>query len=241
MPETKRTSPANAEQTGGVDQDLVQLMQGRQATYGLLARMYRKEVDQAFLDELCAMRFPQDTGNEDMDRGYRLIHDYLCQVWERSLDELAVDYMRVFIGSGQDAHSAAYPTESVHTSSRRLMMEAARTEVLAIYRANGLDKSQFWKETEDHITIELEFMQILGGRIVDDLKAGKEDKATERLRTQYNFLEEHLRNWVPLLNADIQHFAQTDFYRGLGFLTLGFLDVDKGFLEELLGIEASDE
>ena len=140
---------------------LIQLTEQRADTYGLLSRLYRVEIDQELLDELCGMRFPASTGNKDADEGYRRIATYLSNLWENSLTDLAVDYVRCFIGHGVDAYSAAYPFESVYTSEKRLLMQEARDEVLAIYRSMGLDKQSTWKEGEDHVAVELEFMQIM--------------------------------------------------------------------------------
>ena len=47
--------------TEGVD--LVELMNTRARSYGMLARLFREEVDLATLRELQGMRFPQATGN----------------------------------------------------------------------------------------------------------------------------------------------------------------------------------
>ena len=81
------------------------------------------------------MRFPASTGNKNVDEGYRLMAKFMSNVWENSLTDLAVDYVRTFIGHGVDAFSAAYPFESVYTSEKRLLMQEARDEVLAIYRS----------------------------------------------------------------------------------------------------------
>ncbi len=51
------------------------------------------------------------------------------------------------------------------------------------------------------------------------------------------FLDEHLSNWAPLLTVEMEKFAKTDFYRGLAFLTDGFLETDFELLEDMLGIE----
>ena len=115
--------------------DLIKLNEQRAATYGLLSRLYRVEVDEEFLQELRGMRFPASTGNKNVDEGYRLMAKFMSNVWENSLTDLAVDYVRTFIGHGVDAFSAAYPFESVYTSEKRLLMQEARDEVLAIYRA----------------------------------------------------------------------------------------------------------
>jgi TorA maturation chaperone TorD len=213
------------------------LLEGRVATYGLLCRLYHKEVDQQLLDEMCAMRFPVNTGNEDVDRGNRLFHKYLSSLWERSVTELAVDYTRVFLGNGVNAYSAAYPFESVFSSSKRLLMQDARDEVLALYRAYRIKPDESWKVGEDHISLELRFMQILGQRALNALHSGDESKAAEQLMASYNFLLDHLVSWTPMLVAEIKKFAKTDFYQALAFATTGLLTVDKELLEELLAEE----
>ena len=153
------------------------------------------------------------------------------------MTDLAVDYTRTFIGHGVDAFSAAYPFESVYTSEKRLLMQEARDEVLAIYRACGLDKQDSWKEGEDHIALELEFEQILINRTVEALERGDEEAAFELLTTQKNFLDDHLAAWSPMLTSDMKRFASTDLYRGLAHLTDGFLETDLLFLEDLLMVE----
>lgn len=213
--------------------DLATVMDSRAQTYGLLGRIYRVEVDQELLDEMRGMRFPTATGNAHADEGYKLLYTYLKGVWDDSVTELAIDYVNTFIGHGVNAFSAAYPFESVHTSERRLLMQQARDEVLAIYRANNLKKGK-WNEGEDHIALELEFMQIMSQRTAEALRAGNEDEAISLLKTQHNFLEDHLINWVPMLVSDMLKFAKTDFYRGTAELTLGFLESDRDVLNDLL-------
>jgi TorA maturation chaperone TorD len=213
------------------------LLEGRIATYGFLAHLYHGEVDQEFLDGMCAMRFPVNTGNEDVDQGNRLFHGYLSSLWERSLTELAVDYARVFLGNGVNAYSAAYPFESVFSSSKRLLMQDARDEILAIYRAYGVKPHESWKVSEDHISLELEFMKTLGQRALDALRSGDESAAAEILMASYNFLMDHLISWTPMLITEIKKFARTDFYQALACATAGFLAVDRELLEELLAEE----
>lgn len=214
--------------------ELADMMRRRAATYSLLARLYRVEVDQPLLDELKRQAFPQDTGNGSVDEGYRLIAGYLRGAWEGTLKDLAVDYVRVFIGHGLDMHSAAYPFESVHTSKRRLLMQEARDEVLALYHAAGIVKQDSWREGEDHIALELEYMRILCERAGQSLEMGDEAEAAASLRCQLNFLDDHLLNWVPMLAEDMKALAGTDLYRGLAFLTEGYLEADREFVGEML-------
>ena len=213
----------------------------RAKSYALLARLFAKEVDQELLDRLHGTRFPVATGNGLVDEGMRLIAGYLSNVWGGTLQELAVDYVHCFIGSGMDAFSAAYPYESVYTSPKRLMMQEARDEVLAIYRSQGLEKSSTWKESEDHVAAECEFMATLAGRTADACRAGDEDAVARLLETQLNFLDDHLYAWTGMMTADMRGYARTDFYKGLAAYTDGFLASDRDLLRDVLGVEDGQE
>ncbi len=228
--------PATEQEATG--KELVAVMRDRARTYGMLARIFRVEADDDLVTQMRGMKFPTATGNEHVDKGYRLLFNYLSTVWEDTRLDLARDYMRTFIGHGVNGHSAAYPFESVHTSEKRLLMQEARDEVLAIYRANNLKKDESWRDCEDHIAVELEFMQVMAKRTADALLAGREDEAVEELRTQRAFVRDHLANWVPIFVHDIMQWSETDFYRGAGELLLGFVQVEGETLDDLLTNEA---
>lgn len=219
---------------------LADVLASRTATYHLLARLFRLEVDQECYDELLSMRFPTRTGNDKVDAGYAAIRRYLATPHPSPLTELAVDYTRTFIGGGNNGYSAAYPFESVYTSPKRLLMQGARDEVLVAYRAAGIDKQDSWKEGEDHIALELEFMQVLGQRAADALAAGDEDAAAAHLATQKAFLEDHLGAWFSMMASDMRKFSKTDFYKGLADLTAGFLETDREFLDDVLADGEAD-
>lgn len=209
------------------------LMRDRARTYGMLARLFREEVDRDVLKELQGMRFPCATGAPAVDEGYRMMFDYLKTAWDDSVTELAIDYVRTFIGHGVNGYSAAYPFESVYTSERRLLMQEARAEVLATLRANNLKRGS-WNEGEDHIALELEFVQRVGLRCAEALEAGDSDEAVRQLEIQHAFMREHLLNWIPLLAADMLSFSRTSFYRGLGTLAQGYVEADEQIVAEML-------
>lgn len=210
------------------------VLQQRSATYTLLARLFRAEIDEPLLEELHGMLYPVDTGNASTEQGYLLIATFLSNLWEGSVPELKVDYSRCFLGHGVDSFSAAYPYESVYTSPKRLMMEKARSQVLKAYRKYGLGKSDKWKEGEDHIALELEFEQFLGDKCAEALAKGDRKEAVKILQDAFDFIKNHLINWTPMLTGDMKTFAQTKMYQGLAYLTDGFLQTDEQFLEELL-------
>lgn len=214
--------------------ELKAVLESRSAMYALISRLYEKEIDSEILDAMCAMRFPRVTGNSEVDEAFALFASYLSDRWERTEEDLRIDYARVFFGNGMNGVEAAYPFESVHTSPDRLMMQDARDEVVALYRSERFEKSEKWKDNEDHIALELAFMHILCEKALRLMRDRDEAGMRMAFVAQENFLHDHLLNWVSMLVGGIQKFAETDFYRALGLLTYGYLHEDARFLEEAL-------
>ena len=223
---------------GATDEDLAALAlanEQRCSMYAMLARVFRTEADQQLLEALADARFASNTGNGDIDAGYRMVATYLGGVWEHTLNELAVDYVHAFVGYTGDHVSAAYPFESVYRSEKHLLMQEHRDQVLALYRAAGLEKSEGWREGEDHIALEFEFMQVLAARCAQALSHNDVADATELLNAQQHFLEDHVQRWVPGFTLDVERCAQTGFYQGFAKVTRGFIDTEYEFFSSMAG------
>ncbi len=226
-----------------MDTELLAALDDRAATYALLARLYASEVDAGLLTGLEGMAFPQDSGNEGLDAGARLMNGYLRGAAEDAgrdaATELAVDFCRLFVVRRRSDRDAPYPFESVYTSREHCAMGAARDEVLALYRAAGLEKDEGWKVGEDHVALELEYMATLAGRLAAAVRAGKGDEGAdgpvELVGLQATFLDRHLLAWTPRLAQAMGRRAQTDFYRGLARFTVGYLEEDRALLRGLEG------
>ena len=216
---------------------LINLCAHRESMYELLGRLFRVEVDQQLFDGLCDAAFPTGTGNDDVDAGYRRIAIYCASHRDDALLDLARDYARVFIGHGNNAYAAAYPFESVYTSEKRLLMQEARDEIVGIYRRGGLELDPGWSDPEDHVALELEYMQIMARRTREALESHDDGRALELLDDQRTFLLRHLVSWTPFLVKDMQRLAQTDLYQGLALLTKGFLAEDRRFLNSVVAVE----
>lgn len=165
--------------------------------------------------------------------GWSQISEYLAGAGDDVLTELAVDYVRSFIGAGVDGHSAAYPFESVYTDEKRLLMRDARDEVLALYLSEGLGRGESWKVGEDHIALELEFMGTLAGRAADAAAEGDAQEAGRLMTVQRAFMDDHLGAWAPMFTAEVRRFARTGLYKGLSLVTEGVLEADSELLSEV--------
>jgi TorA maturation chaperone TorD len=232
---TSQTEEIMAEEACTTDDyaEIAEAMDTMSFMMGLLSRLYLKEPTQELIDDLRQMRFPYETENDYLDQGYFALTSYLSKHGIDAKDELAIDYARTFLGSGTDSYAAAYPMESIHTGRKRLAMQKARDEVLAIYRAYGLDRSESLKDSEDHIGCELEFLGLLATRCAAALRAGNIDEADNIVKTLKNFMTDHIMNWVPKLTAQMRHFCKTEFYEGLSFITIGYLKETNKFLQEI--------
>jgi anaerobic sulfite reductase subunit A len=213
---------------------LVTLIANRENLYRLLARFYRIEIDEIFLDQLKAMTFPEECDDADLSEGYGLLAGWLLRPTEDPLTDLAVDYARVFLGAGIFEGRVAYPYESVYTSSERLIMQEARDQVLAVYRAKGLDRISTFEVPEDHVSIELEFMSHLCRESREALAADDPARAVVSLREQKEFFEQHPGKWVPTFCSDIEGCATTDFYLAVAKITRGFLNMEHAIIDELI-------
>ena len=214
----------------------LELTKNRKKFYQLLARLYRIEVDHSFLSQLKNMSLPTGSSEKDLKEGYEILGNYLKNCSEDDLDDLAVDFARIFLGAGVADSSAAFPYESVYTSQEAIIMQEARDQVKAIYAKKGLSvadkRAEFF---EDHIAIELDFMAFLCKEAQSILDLQDESEASACLEEQIDFLNGHLLNWVPSFCKDIEKYADTEFYKGVAKITSGYLNLDKRILESLAG------
>ncbi len=91
----------------------------------------------------------------------------------------------------------------------------------------GFKKRQSFKEPEDHIAVELEFMAHLCDLACRSIDEGKTDYGAGYLKNQTEFLDLHLSKWVPKLVKKLRSASKNDFYLALGDLLIGFTSTDQ--------------
>jgi anaerobic sulfite reductase subunit A len=155
--------------------------------------------------------------------------------------DLAVEYAGLFLGVwGKPAH----PSESYYLTDRQLVMQRPRDDVLNLYRAMGLERAGEFKEPEDHIALELQFMAHLCAMTNVALKSGNFKDARKYLDAQRGFLDEHLGKWVPKLASDVLKSARREYYGAIAKVTKVYVDADKEVvanLEESLPIHSDSQ
>lgn len=216
------------------------LIENRENLYKFLGRIYKVEIDQTLLDQMKEMSFPTECLEDELSKGYAVLENYLRHYGNDPLTDLAVDYARVFLGAGIASAEAAYPYESVYTSPKRLMMQEARDQVLKIYHANGLYTVEEFDEPEDHLALEFEFMAYLCHVTQEALSKCDWPAVLTSLEAQFNFLKKHLLNWVPAFCADIEKYAETDFYQAVAKITNGYLAIECSMIEDIIAETAQE-
>ncbi len=214
------------------DQDFRTLLEGRLQLYRLLSRLYIVEVDDALWASLKGMHFPESADEPHMAEGWRRLAAYIAEGHgENPVEELAVDYARIFLSAGVSS-GAAYPIESVYTSPEHLVMQDAWEAVCGIYRANGFGKREGVDVHEDQLGLELDFMAVMTERALTALEKGSREALLKNLEVQKSFLESHLLNWIHHFAEDVRNCPGTDFYKAVSLVTEGFLEMDRSMLEE---------
>lgn len=209
-----------------------QLMLNRRNLYHFFARFFQKEIDADFFESLRHIEFPaereENALTEFQDALLRL-NEYFEYDAGETLDDLAADYAKTFLGAGSADGAAAFPYESVYTSPKRIMMQDAWNQVCDIYETKGIERNEAANDLlEDHIAMEMEFMAYL----CDETSQYTETLAG--LEEQREFLNKHLLNWAPEFCLDIKVHADTEFYRMVGQLTTGFLQLDSFILDKMI-------
>jgi TorA maturation chaperone TorD len=217
---------------------VLEILQNRASTYGFLSHVYRQEVTASFLTGLME-QFTGEVAGEAESEGYQMLCEYVAEIDPGDIEkvqvDLAAEYAALFLSVGRKPVS---PYESVYTSPEHLVMQQARDEVLAEYRKEGLNRIDEFREPEDHIAIEMEFMAYLCQKAAEAKEAGNKAAAVNALQKQKGFLEKHLLVWVPEFCRDVQQAAKTGFYKGVAQITAEHLAMESDTLDELLAAGA---
>lgn len=195
----------------------------RSHIYGLLAMVYRQEMTPDFLSQ---MKDPQFLGVLS-DLGVDWSGDFLEKPEEEVLDELAVEYARLFLGPGKHIS----PHESVHHQREdgqwgQLWGEST-VEVKKFIETAGFSYESEFTGMPDHITAELEFMERVTEREGQAWAEDDDNKALYCRKIEKKFIEEHLLKWIPQFCDKVTEAAEPPFYRDMASLTKHFIELEK--------------
>lgn len=222
-------------------EEIITLIKQRADMYRFLARIFVLEIDADFLRKMKQMEFPEKCDDQDITDGYALMRSYLNGIYDQENDEkceagdnmqeiacavtdLEVEYARIFLAAGVANGGAAFPYESVYTSKTHLVNQKSNEDVTMLYAAKGLKaREDMYRIPDDHAGLEFEYMARLCDDALAAAEAGDESGLDKSMEEQRQFYNEHIKRWIPLFGEDIRKYARTDFYRGIGRITRGFV------------------
>lgn len=221
--------------------DMAEAAASRSNVYGLLAAVFRAEPSAAFLARLKAPEF----ANILESLGLTLGNDFHDSPCEELVEDLAVEYTGLFIGPGPHIS----PHESVNVEFENAM-EAdlwgpQTVEVKKFVEAVGLRYDKSFTGLPDHLSAELELMQRLAAKEAAAWAESNEEYATNILKIEQQFLDEHLSRWAARFCDKVIESARHRFYQGFAEVTKGFVEYDGKCLEDFVvdtknGEESSD-
>lgn len=207
-----------------MDTCLTETLVAHSLAYSFLSKAFYDAPDAEFIRMLADERLFDDwplVNDDDSTRiGLELLQGF-CAGWhDGQLASLKEDYAALFIGP--DALLAP-PWESVYRSVDHLIFEKQTLEVRAEYQQFGMEIPKLNVEPDDHLGLELRFIAHLANV---GLNALSENQLNVLALVQDEigvFYAEHLSQWSDECLSRIVQHAQTDYYRGVAFLTRGSL------------------
>lgn len=214
----------------------------RSLLYSFLSRSYAKEVDGEYLSKINSTIDMLKSYNEIaedvmLEKGIRIMEHFLGKAENQNdlMEELALRYTTLFLNvSPNDVIKHVHPYESVYLSPDKLVMQEQRDEVLKFYDEFQVGVADDFKEPEDHIAVELAFLQKLNKKILSDLSENNISDAVNKFKSHRDFMNMHLLKWVHLLGKDLMIADSEGFYDGLANITLGFVRQDYMYVQDAI-------
>jgi len=207
----------------------------RGTLYRFLSRGFSLEVNGDYLEWVLLLqpiieKLAIQLDNNDFKKGSDRLRDFAKQTrlnYEKDktgfLQILAAEYASLFLNVGL---KPVHPVESVFLGKGHLLYEEPYFDIMRIYQLYGFKKTESFREPEDHIAVELEFMSHLCNLTVRSLEEEKNDYGAGYLENQVEFLRLHLKQWVPDFVEKIKWASSNDFYLALADILLGLVSTD---------------
>lgn len=197
----------------------------RSNLYGFLAAVYRQEPTLPLLRRVRGGRMRKALAAAGVVFGA----DVLDRPERELIEDLAVEYTRLFIGPGRHIP----PYASVHVKGEEGSLWGPSTAwAKRFIESTGLGYRPDYRGLPDHISVELEFMQQLTKHEARALEGRDEDKVGALRQLQKEFLAAHLAAWVPSFCDKVAAQAELSFFREMAKLTKDFIRSESEILAE---------
>lgn len=149
--------------------------------------------------------------------------DAVLAVGKSSLEALAIEHARLFIGPFQ---LVAPPYGSIYIDDAKTVMGDSTARVAAFYHNCGLQLADDFHELPDHFAVELEFMSFLAFKQREAEVSGDTEEVTRIISLQKEFLERFLMPWLSPFTSAIITDGEAPFYQAIARSTAAFINAD---------------
>lgn len=193
----------------------------REDLYRLLAACYYSPTA-ALLEENCCASLADLLEGVAPDAA-KHASDAVAAGNESSLDSLAVEHARLFIGPFQ---LVAPPYGSIYLDDAKTVMGDSTARVAVFYHACGLHLADDFHELPDHFAVELEFMSYLAFKQREAEAAGNNDEVARSVSLQREFLDRFLMPWLEPFTSAIVDDGEAPFYQAIARCSAAFINAD---------------
>ena len=191
----------------------------RSGLYRLLSALFRSEPAAALVNQLRQAEFRDALAGA----GVILPDDFYTSPGKEYLTELEMEYARLFIGPG----SHISPHESVHREDEESgLYGRATVKVRQFLETAGFTLQPDYNGLPDHISVELELMQVLAGYEAGAWDRNETELAMTCLELEKDFISQHLIRWIPAFCIKIIEEAEHPFYREIAKLMNDFIEME---------------
>ncbi len=193
----------------------VLVLEGKAKIYEFFANIFAKEPDIEFLKLL------QLKDNEEIFKSHGLapLSDIKHLSLEQQAESLAIEYARLFLAPNR----LAAPHESLQSGEGRLWGKST-VEVSQICKKFGFALDEKFKDTPDHLCVELSFLaqltQLEGKYITSELTEEQEGV----LEVKKFFLRNHILKWFSRFKDEVNQNAELLYYKEIVNLLGTILD-----------------
>ena len=191
----------------------------RSQLYGFLAAVFRTEPKLALLSEIRKPAFTDAMKAVGVDIGKA----FGGQPDGELIDELAMEYARLFIGPGH--HIAPYAALYLGVEGASLWGPVT-VWVKGFIEDAGFEYKPGFHDLPDHVSVELEFMQEITSRMALARKDGDEATVQKLHLIENEFLISHLGKWLPEFCSKIEAEAQLPFFAQMARLAKDFIGLE---------------
>ncbi len=160
---------------------------------------------------------------------------FFCELKEKDLHEVHREqkeaYLATFDIFNEAGQIPAPPWESVYRTEDRTMFGEPVFHLRRQLENFELEFVNSKQEPEDHISVELEFMNFLIEYTGGALRNGDQVQFEKGIYTQYWLHKEHFSHWILPFTKDIRSSETSCLYKGLAKLLQSFVEEDFEYIK----------